>query len=273
MTPISGGKYLMGSKDSPLASPIREVVVDDFWIGTFEITWDQYALFLYREIDHIKPPESSLSLDIDAVSGATMPYVNFNRPGYPATCMTQYAASQFCKWLSAKTGHFYRLPTEAEWEYACRAGTTSDYSTTENQLPEFGWFAENSGGQLQKGGKKPPNPWGLYDMHGNATEWVLDTFKPGYQHLTNKLQNAIYLEEELYPHVVRGGSFKDEKEALRSWNRGYSTASWKKQDPQFPKSLWWHTDATHVGFRIVRPLIAPEPPETEAFWIQPIEEY
>lgn len=263
----------MGSDASSDSSPIRNVTLDDFWIGTYEITWDQFELFLYREIDHTTTAQGPLDLDIDAVSGATMPYVNFNKPGYPAICMTQYAASQFCKWLTAKTGNFYRLPTEAEWEYACRAGSNTDFAVPKNQLTEHAWFADNSNDQLQPGGRKTPNSWGLYDMHGNATEWVLDSYKPGYQHLQNELYNPFYLEEDLYPHVVRGGSFKDNVESLGSSNRGFSTAAWKKQDPQFPKSLWWHTDALHVGFRIVRPLKPPSSTELEKYWIQPIEEY
>ncbi len=273
MTPISGGSFLRGAKGSPDASPVQTITVGDFWIGTFEITWDQYELFLYREIDHEKEEQGSVSLEIDGISGATMPYVNFNKPGYPAICITQYAASQFCKWITAKTGEFYRLPTEAEWEYACRAGTETDYSNSEKQISDYAWFNDNSQGQLQMGGKKLPNPWGLFDMHGNAAEWVLDTYKSSYHHLAEVAENPIYLEEELYPHVVRGGSFKDPKEKIQSSFRGYSTPSWKKQDPQFPKSLWWHTDATHVGFRIVRPLKTPTPSEMDFFWINPIEEY
>ncbi|MDW3195770.1 MAG: SUMF1/EgtB/PvdO family nonheme iron enzyme [Cytophagales bacterium] len=274
MTPIKGGTFQMGSAKTSSSSPVHEVIIDDFWIGTYEITWDQFELFLYREIDDVQTSsKGGISMDIDAISGATMPYVNFNRPGYPAICMTQYAASQFCKWLTAKTGNFYRLPTEAEWEYACRGGTTTDFSAPKNQLADHAWFAENSDGQLQKGGQKAPNPWGLYDVHGNATEWVLDTYQSNYDHLKDKNQNPVHLEEELYPHVVRGGSFRDTKEELTSWARGYSTAAWKKQDPQFPKSLWWHTDATHVGFRIVRPLKTPDSQTMESFWINPIEEY
>lgn len=273
MTPITGGTFQMGSSKTAESTPVHEVIIDDFWIGTYEITWDQFELFLYREIDHAQTTKGAISMDIDGVSGATMPYVNFNRPGYPAICMTQYAASQFCKWLTAKTGNFYRLPTEAEWEYACRAGTSTDYSKPKDQLANHAWFANNSGGQLQKGGQKAPSAWGLYDMHGNASEWVLDTYQSSYDHLKNKNQNPVHLEEELYPHVVRGGSFRDTKEKLTSWFRGYSTAAWKKQDPQFPKSLWWHTDATHVGFRIVRPLKTPNSQTMESFWINPIEEY
>lgn len=273
MTPVEGGTFLRGSDEQPETAPAQEVTVSDFWMATYEITWDQFELFLYREIDHATAPRGHLAMDIDGVSGATMPYVNFNRPGYPAICMTQYAASQFCKWLTAKTGDFYRLPTEAEWEYACRAGKQSEYAIAESTLAEYAWYADNSDGQLQTGGKKRPNPWGLYDMQGNATEWVLDSYKSGYDHFSGNLQNPVYLEQELYPHVVRGGSFKDDRQNLRVFSRGFSTAAWKKQDPQFPKSLWWHTDATHVGFRIVRPLESPEPSTMEAFWINPIEEY
>ncbi len=273
MTPVKGGKFQMGSNTQTASSPVRNVTLDDFWIGTYEITWDQFELFLYREIDHTQATQGPLDLDIDAVSGATMPYVNFNKPGYPAICMTQYAASQFCKWLTAKTGNFYRLPTEAEWEYACRAGTDSDFAVPEDLLEDYAWFADNSNDQLQPGGKKGPNSWGLYDMHGNATEWVLDSYQSGYRHLTSQPANPVHMEDELYPHVVRGGSFKDDRENLRSFARDYSKAAWKKQDPQFPKSLWWHTDALHVGFRIVRPLNTPSRSELEKYWIQPIEEY
>lgn len=255
----------------PSESPQQEVTISDFWIGTYEITWDQYELFLYREIDQAQQNKGPLEMDIDAVSGATMPYVNFNKPGHPAICMTQYAASQFCKWLTAKTGEFYRLPTEAEWEYACKAGTSSPYSTPVEELEQSAWFAQNSQNNLQPGGLKNPNPFGLYDMHGNAAEWTLDSFKPGYMHLSGI--DPFYLVDELYPHVVRGGSFKDDIEHLQSSARGFSKKSWKRQDPQFPKSLWWHTDAIHVGFRIVRPLKVPDTDKIERYWIKPIEEY
>lgn len=274
LVPISGGIYDMGSSNKANEGPIRKVEVSDFWMGQFELTWDQFEPFLYREIDKKGAKSGPIELAIDGVSGATMPYINFNKPGHPLICITQYAASQYCKWLTAKTGHFYRLPTEAEWEYACRADTKSDYSFGRGDIKQYGWFKENSNGEIKKGGLKQPNLWNLYDMHGNAAEWVLDSYKDNYGELSsNQISDPIYQKEELYPHVVRGGSWKDEKGQLRSSSRSFSKKEWKRQDPQFPKSLWWHTDALHVGFRIVRPKNVPSPEEMEKFWIKPIEEY
>ena len=269
MTPVPGGSFVIGNPNIPEEAHGGEVTISDFWMGTYEVTWDQFELFLYREIDQQQQQSGPIDLQVDAVSRATMPYVNFNKPGLPAICMTQYAASQFCKWLTAITGDFYRLPTEAEWEYACRAGGEA---TPPGELSAFAWYAANSEGKLQTGGRKKPNPLGLYDMYGNATEWVLDSYKPGYAHL-NDTRDPLHLVATLYPHVVRGGSFKSKADDLRPTFRDFSKASWKRQDPQFPKSLWWHTDATHVGFRIVRPVNVPEPEEMEQYWVQPIEEY
>ncbi len=151
MVPISGGRFSMGSPQSEAdrradEGPVREMEVGDFWMSTTEISWDLYELFLYREIDYAPQPRGHIELEIDGVSGATMPYINLNRPGFPVTNITQYAASQFCKWLTAKTGYFYRLPTEAEWEYACRGGTKSAYSFAEDEmtLDDVAWFRENS---------------------------------------------------------------------------------------------------------------------------------
>lgn len=279
LVPISGAKFTMGSAETEAGrksdeGPEHEVKVDDFWMSTLEITWDQFELFLYRETDgEFITANREIELAVDGVSGATMPYVNFNKPGYPLINVTQYAASTFCKWLSAKTGHFYRLPTEAEWEYASRAGSAGSYPFEENQLEEFAWYAGNSNKKPQKGGTKKPNKWGLYDMQGNVAEWVLDGYDESYYQRTNKTENPVLFAEELYPRVVRGGSFKDPKENLRSASRQHSDKSWKKRDPQIPKSLWWLTDALHVGFRIVRPVTVPPKAEWENYWGKPIKEY
>ena len=204
--------------------------------------------------EHVKKAE--LNLNIDAISGATAPYVNYNKKGYPVVNVTQYAASQFCKWLSAKTGNFYRLPTEAEWEFACRAGNDDPYSFGKNarKMNEYGWFKKNSNGQIQKVRLKKPNAFGIYDMHGNVAEWVLDSYNPEtYILWGNSVKNPVMIGKKLYPRVVRGGSFKSNIDELRSAARGFSKEKWKRRDPQIPKSLWWFTDANNIGFRIVRP--------------------
>ena len=130
MVPVLGGEFSMGSPDSERRrmddeGPAHQVIVSDYWISSFEISWDLYELFLLRNIDSLSVNNEKYGMDIDAISGATMPYVNYNQPGYPVINITQYAASQFCKWLTATTGNYYRLPTEAEWEYAAlvRAGS------------------------------------------------------------------------------------------------------------------------------------------------------
>lgn len=282
MISIKGGKFFSGSLPTENGhmsdeEPIHEVEVGDFWMSSLEVTWDLYELFLYRDIDdHKAANRGSLDLQVDGVSAATMPYVNFNKPGHPVVNLTEYAASMFCKWLTAKTGYFYRLPTEAEWEYACRAGSDAAFSFGNNSdiLDQYAWYENNSNRTFHPGGQKDPNNWGLYDLHGNVAEWVIDSYNSNYYStLSAEIKDPVLFPESLYPRVIRGGSWLDKPEALRSAARNFSTKEWKKRDPQFPKSLWWMTDATHVGFRVVRPKKVYTESEMEAFWGNPIEEF
>jgi len=211
---------------------------------------------------------------IDALTRPTKPYTDMTfgmgKQDYPAICMTQFAGKVFCKWLSAKTGRYYRLPTEAEWEYACRGGTDTAYSFGDDMddLEDYGWFYDNSDEAYSKVGKLKPNPFGLYDMHGNVSEWVLDQYAEGYgvadpdETLLNPLNNPT----KLYPRVIKGGSWNDDPEQLRSAWRGQSTIDWKQQDPQIPQSVWYHTDAPFVGMRIIPPLVEPTEEEQKEKW-------
>jgi formylglycine-generating enzyme required for sulfatase activity len=278
---IPSGSFKMGSPKFEQGhfgdeGPQHQVSVDGFWMGQFEITWDLYNLFVSRELDgnQISNAEGSeVNIDVDGVSGATTPYVEMSFgmgiDNYPAICMTQLAAVKFCEWLSAMTGRFYRLPTEAEWEYACRAGTETAFSfgDNSNQLEEYAWYAENSNDKYHEVGSKKPNPWGLYDMHGNVAEWTLDYYIPSvYGQRIAGVTNPLAEGQKVYPKTVRGGSWMDSPNRLRSAARRPSSKKWKKRDPQIPKSKWWHTDAPFVGFRIVRPLKTPSEKEQKKYW-------
>ncbi|MBN1852641.1 MAG: formylglycine-generating enzyme family protein, partial [Pirellulales bacterium] len=253
------------------------------WMGKCEVTWDEYELWgigldmQFRKITNVK--NTQYDTLADAITMPTKPYTDMTfgmgKEGYPAICMTQLAAKVYCKWLSAKTGRYYRLPTEAEWEYACRAGTATAYSFGDDpeQIDEYAWYFDNSDDQYHPVGQKKPNPWGLHDMHGNVAEWVLDQYLPeGYARLLNEASDKpLLVPTALYPRVVRGGSWADDQEDLRSASRAGSDLSWNEQDPQIPQSIWYHTDASHVGFRVVRPLIKPTAEEAACYDIDPIQ--
>jgi formylglycine-generating enzyme required for sulfatase activity len=190
--------------------------------------------------------------------------------GTPAISMTQLSARTFCNWLSTKTGRYYRLPTEAEWEYACRAGTTTAYSFGDDPalIDDYAWTRNNSDGKYQKVGRKKPNAWGLYDMHGNVAEWVLDEYSVDFYGAggDQPVKNPLAIPTTEYNRVVRGGAWDYKPNWARSAARMASEEDWKQQDPQNPQSIWYLTDAQHVGFRIVRPLETPSAEERAAKW-------
>lgn len=283
MISIPEGTFLMGSPETekgrkPDEGPIKNVQLDGFWMSKYEITWDLFYLYLNRKIDGVdeETKGTEVSLDIDAVAGATKPYVDMSLgmgiEGFPVVNVTQLAASKFCEWLSAKTGHFYRLPTEAEWEYACRAGTTTAYHFGDDPtlLEEYAWYYDNSDVTYHKGGQKKPNPWGLYDMHGNVAEWTLDQYHSERYKQNNAevLHNPWEMAVNRYPISVRGGSWDDDGAVLRSAARVSSTPDWIIRDPQLPKSQWWNTDASFVGFRVVRALPPGDTAKLQDYWIQ-----
>lgn len=265
MVPIPAGEFSMGTpagvpgrhKDE---GPQHKVKVDPFWMSAHEVTWDEYRLFQFAQADGKMP-------DVDAVSHPTRPYVEMSFGmginGYPAISMTQHAANKYAQWLSAKTGQFYRLPTEAEWEYACRAGAEEP-----KDLAAYAWFEANSDGKYQKVATKKPNAWGLYDMLGNVMEWTLDAYAP---YTAADQVNPWVKAKAPYPMAVRGGSWNDPANAVRCGVRVASDASWKMQDPQLPKSIWYMTDAQWLGFRLVRPLKVPSVVEMNSYWNNGVE--
>jgi formylglycine-generating enzyme required for sulfatase activity len=275
MIPIPGGVFLMGSPEdeegrNPDEGPQHLVRIRPFWMGKCEVTWNEYdefafSLDLQRKkeagIDLTKQPENEKAAD--AVSRPTPPYTDmtfgYGHDGYPALCMTHHAAMEYCRWLSAKTGRLYRLPTEAEWEYACRAGTRTAYSfgNDPSKLGDYAWYVDNSDAKPHPVGQKKPNPWGLHDMHGNVAEWCVDHYDANFYRKfppnVATLCPVLLPTERRTPHVVRGGSWDDEAPMLRSAARRASSKEWWRQDPQRPQSIWWLTEGVFVGFRVVRP--------------------
>ncbi len=269
MSSIPSGSFMMGSPEKEKGrekdeSPQKNIKLDSFWMSTYEITHDQYEFFMDEEKDNTPKP--------DAITRPSPPYIDFTlgmgkQGGYPANSMSQYGALMFCKWLYHKTGVFYRLPTEAEWEYACRAGSTTAYPFGKDakQLAEYGWFSKNSGEKYHKVGELKPNAWGLYDMLGNVQEWTLDQYKADYLMTVNE-DNPSVLPTSRHPKTLKGGSFQDKETDLRPANRIEADLIWNRRDPQIPKSKWWNADAPFVGFRIVKPAKQPSKEEVEAFF-------
>ncbi len=281
MVVIKSGEFTMGSPDSETdrgddEGPQVKKTLKPFWMGKYEVTWDEYEPFQLTSIGRNKDGSRQVfkltDKPEDLISQPTPPYqpmdFGMGRDHLPAICMTQHAANKYCQWLSAQTGQFYRLPTEAEWEYAARAGTTTAYffGNDKAQLKEYAWYFDNAPNfQYAKVGMKKPNPWGLHDIYGNVCEWCLDQYEPTTP-ATAILGNDWVRSKTPYPHVARGGTYDDDPELLRSAARKASDPLWKQQDPQLPKSIWYLTDATWLGFRIVRPLEIPTVEEMFAAW-------
>mgnify|MGYP002379246713 CR=1 FL=1 len=205
----------------------KEVAVMPFWIGETEVTWDVFDIYAYRM--DLTPDQNAMG--VDAQSRPSKPYGaadrGYGHAGYAALGMTFHAAESFCVWLSKKTGQKYRLPTEAEWEYAARAGATTD----PEKLDDWAWYWTNADDKAQPVGKKQVNGWGLFDVLGNVMEWVVGLDgKP----------------------VAAGGSFMDKKKDVGFAVRQTQTPKWQDRDAQRPRSKWWLSDGPFVGFRVVR---------------------
>ena len=263
MLPIPAGKFTMGSSEKD-ERPQRELKVEAFWMQKHEVTWDEYRLFMFAN-DTEKAAKDAM---VDGVSRPTKPYVEMSfgmgLNGFPAISMTHHAANKYAQWLSAKTGHFYRLPTEAEWEYACRADSPPPVD-----LKAAAWFASNTDGKYELVGKKQPNAWGLHDMLGNVMEWTLDGHAP-YKR-TQTAASDWAPSTGPYPHVARGGGWTDTAKRLTCSARFASDPSWKMQDPQIPKSIWYMTDAQSLGFRLVRPVRVPSVSIMHRAWNNGVE--
>lgn len=228
MVPIPGGTYTIGSPEgeegrSENEGPQREVELKPFWMGKFEVTWDEYDLFAFSQdirrkqvkgIDAATQPETEKLAD--AITRPTRPYADetfgLGRKRQPVICITHHAAMEYCRWLSTKTGQTYRLATEAEWEYACRAGTETPWSFGDDPeaLPQYAHarpLADNCAIKTAPVGRLKPNAWGLFDFHGNVAEWCLDPYIDDYHAATGFIDPRARSEDPDGKRVLRGGSF------------------------------------------------------------------
>ena len=297
MVAIPGGKVKLGSPDTEKhhaadEGPQVEITVEPFYMGKYEVTWELYNEFLknYAVIGEDKTRKSTpYEKMADAVSyptpiydidaGPALQRMGGRQGKLPAVIMSHYAAKQFTKWLSAKTGRFYRLPTEAEWEYAARGGTTTAYYFGDDagKLEDYAWFADNS--ELPDGeagyrevGQKKPNAFGLYDMLGNVAEIVIDQYDPEwYKTLAAKPQplaakDAVRWADKQYPRLAKGGGYESDAEDLRVAARKKVTVASNTRDPQQPKSPYWWTEGFGIGFRLVSPVKEPTDAEKAKYW-------
>lgn len=286
MVAIPGGSFEMGSKDNePLRKkdegPIRTVKVSQFFIGKIEVTWDEYMAFFKstaaegRLDPTIVMEKNSKASSVDAISGPTPPYgypdQGWGKGKRPAITMSYNAAETYVKWLSMATGKKYRLPTEAEWEYAARGGKETPYffEGSPKKYSDKGFWKKifapdtavigryvayklNSAGKSQESGFVKANPFGLLNMLGNVREFCADWYDADYYAKSGKSVVDPKGPESGTDHVVRGGSFKSDASDVRVASRDYTrNDAWLKTDPQMPKSIWWYSDVTDVGFRVV----------------------
>src|SRR5262245_37729850 len=268
MVAIPGGTFVMGSAAGEKGrgadeGPAHEVRIAPFWMEKTETTWNEYdAFWLTQAIARAGGAAAAPPTGADPITKPTPPYADesfgFGKGRQPVISVQYHAAMEYCRWLSAKTGKIYRLPTEAEWEYAARAGSKTAYAFGDDpsKLDAFAWYEGNSGGHPHPVGGKAPNAWGLHDLHGNVAEWVVDHYDSGYYaKVAPGTRGPVLLpDQRRYSYVVRGGSWDDPPARLRSAARLGSSEEWNRRDPQSPQSIWWHTDATFVGFRVVRAL-------------------
>lgn len=285
MIAVPGGEFTMGSpSDEPFRKenegPQRRVRISPFFMGEVEVTWDQFWAFYSETMSEGRTPPAVIYAnnsrdDIDAVSGPTPPFglpdQGWGMGSRPAITMTHYSAQTFCQWLSLKTGRKYRLPTEAEWEYAARGGTATPYFFEGNpkKLSNEGFlksifkpdttgiyshavYVNNSGNRTQEPSEARPNPFGLKNMLGNVMEYCSDWYAEDAYKSVSDGELDPKGPSEGTEHVVRGGHYNSDAAELRSAARSHTEHDdWLRTDPQNPKSIWWYSDVKGIGFRVV----------------------
>lgn len=267
MVLIPGGTFHMGSPASEAGheaheGPPQAVQVNPFYLCTTEITIELFLAY-YEEthttkkaFERAEAAKKRPGGEVDAITGPTAVFGDMTM-GYdhqhPAIGMTWRNGKTFCRWLTQKTGKPYRLPTEAEWEYAYRAGGQEAYGSVSDTetLPDYAWYADNADGTNPVAQKKP-NAWGLHDMGGNVSEWVLDFYSA--KTYAERTSPSPVVDPQGPKtgrvHVARGGDFGSSAQNLRCAARGFEEDFWRFGDPQFPKSKWWLPELDIIGVRV-----------------------
>jgi formylglycine-generating enzyme required for sulfatase activity len=283
MKAIPGGSFKIGSPENEEMrksdeGPQKEVKLSPFFMAEVEVTWDEYLAFYSATAAEGRTTDTEgtrAQTDVDAISGPTPPYgqpdQNWGLGTRPAITMSYHSAETYCKWLSKVTGKTYRLPTEAEWEYAARGGTQTPFffpgepkefeekgffgslfGKTSDSINNYVIYAKNSDAKTHEPEAVEANPFGLKNMLGNAAEYCLDWYSPDTY---SKLQDGVLDPkgpESGEEHVIRGGYYRSEAGEVRSAARDYTkSVAWMKTDPQMPKSIWWLSDCNYISFRVV----------------------
>lgn len=231
---IPAGEFWMGASPEdpdprPDESPQRLVQFPSgFWLGQHEVTVGEFRRFVAATGYRTEGETSGLGgwmASRSSSQGSRAANVIWSNPGYvvtdehPVTLVTYADATQFCRWLSDLEGTTYRLPAEAEWEYACRAGTSASRSFELPSMAAYCWYLRNSAMQPRPVGGKHANPWGLFDMNGNVREWCADWYsESAYQTPIEKQPSGPLGGEK---RVIRGGCFIDLESSMQSTHRGY----------------------------------------------------
>jgi formylglycine-generating enzyme required for sulfatase activity/nitrate/TMAO reductase-like tetraheme cytochrome c subunit len=284
MVALPGGEFTMGSPPDESfrkedEGPQRQIKLSPFWIGKAEVSWLEYDAFLKATGSEGRTEDQYAKMkqdgDVDGITGPTPAYGNpdqgWGRGERPAITMTWYAANVYCEWLSNVTGRKYRLPTEAEWEYAARGGTEGAYffegdperfsdtgllnkifGPDTSVINSYVIYEANSGFKTHLPSAVRPNPKGLLHSLGNVREFCSDWYQPDAYGKTAASVVDPRGPAEGEEHVIRGGSYSSDAAGLRIADRDHTLHdTWMRTDPQIPKSLWWYSDNSDVGFRVV----------------------
>lgn len=223
MIPVAGGSIEIGGK---------KVEVKPFFMAQTETPWEAFDVF--TKSGRASPAYDQTEFPPDAIARPSKSYIlpdlGWGHVGYPAINLSFTSTDMFCRWLASVAKKKYRLPTEAEWEMACRAGAAGPTALTKESADKQAWFVDNANRMTHPVAKKEPNALGLHDMFGNVGEWAIDVDgKP----------------------VLCGSTFQDDLAGLTSAARRRWAPKWQETDPQIPKSRWWLSDAPFAGFRVV----------------------